>query len=593
NSVNCIFNSSGATTAGLTPGSALLTVGNIYLVRVSTNETTASISSNSTLFGFSITVTDPFIKGGRSNEVFRQTTLSGSNVLSYPWEITYGPDNKLWITESRGYKVHRMDPNTGAKTVTLDLSSGSNWLPSPLDSLNAVGIGSWNSSAGKWPQGGLAGLAIHPKFPDSSYVYVSYIHRYLSGSTAVKSGIYFRNKLVRFTYNAVSGKLGSPQIVCDSLPGSSDHNSQRIIIAQNTGDTTYYLYYAEGDMGGGQFENRGRANKAQNPASYEGKILRFNLSPDADGGGNAWIPNDNPYNSNLGYQSAVYCIGIRNNQGFAFDTANRILYGSSHGPYSDDEINIIESFRNYGHPLVIGFAADGNYNGTTAQPLNTSVSAGAPYTDNSGISSIAPIGNEMANKAAIDANGNGLYKDPLFSAYAVPNGDINTVGTIKYIWKNNPGNSFPAPGWPSEAWSGLDFYSNTLIPGWKSSLVAASLKWGRLVRLRLDGAGNGTAPSNAVSDTVTYFNSQNRFRDLAFSPDGKDIFVVMDNNSTTSGPGSANPVVPSCAGCVQKYTFLGYNSDVSGKSTISNAIDVAAGTANACQNGTTITINYE
>jgi DNA-binding beta-propeller fold protein YncE len=87
---------------------------------------------------------------------------------------------------------------------------------------------------------------------------------------------------------------------------------------------------------------------------------------------------------------------------------------------------------------------------------------------------------------------------------------------------------------------------------------AGSLKWGRLLRLRLDATGAATAPTNSVSDTISYFNSQNRFRDMAFSPNGKDIFVIMDNTSTTSGPGSANPVVPACAGCVQKYTFLGY-----------------------------------
>ena len=112
-------------------------------------------------------------------------------------------------------------------------------------------------------------------------------------------------------------------------------------------------------------------------------------------------------------------------------------------------------------------------------------------------------------------------------------------------------------------------------------IVAASLKWGRLLRLRLDGAGTATVPTNTANDTISYFNSQNRFRDLAFSPNGKDIFVIMDNSSTTSGPGSANPVVPNCAGCVQKYTFLGYN-DASGKSSIPTSIDVTAGTVNSC-----------
>jgi len=553
--------------------STTLTPLSTYYIRVS--NVGSNIFSNG---GFNICVTHPpasiTVVAGRMNEVYKQTILSGSGILQYPWEVTYGPDNNLWITESRGYKVYKMDPNTGAKTTVLDISMGSTWLPAPSDTLDVQ----FNSN---WPQGGLAGLAIHPNFMDGTgnndYVYISYVHRDLGGSSP--TGLFYRNKLVRFKYNSGTGKLEQPAIVCDNLPGSNDHNSQRIIIAPVTLGGPNYLFYASGDMGAGQFSNRTRPNNAQNPASYEGKILRFNLDVDGDAGAAAWIPNDNPYSAT----SAVWSIGIRNNQGFAYDPALNILYGASHGPYSDDEINIFEKFRNYGHPLIEGFV-DGNYNGNSVQGTSTSVSAGAPYTDNLGVSSCPPIGNEATNRTNIDASGNGLYKDPLFSAYAV------SQSTVTNIWQTNPGNATPAPGWPTEAWSGLDLYRNTLVPGWKNSLVAGSLKWGRLLRLRLDATGAATAPTNSVSDTISYFNSQNRFRDLAFSPNGKDIFVIMDNTSTTSGPGSANPVVPACAGCVQKYTFLGYY-DVAGKSSIPTSIDVTNAAVNTCNTGTTITID--
>jgi glucose/arabinose dehydrogenase len=579
-----------------TTGLTTTVSGNItYYIRVY-SAGTGSIggSSSGSIFSITATASGPVaVTSGRMNEVFKQSILSGSNGLSYPWEITYGPDDKLWVTESRGYKVYRMDPTTGTKTTVLDLNSASTdlsaWGADSLRAVNLTSTSNWNNTVNNWPQGGLAGLAIHPQFGDGTghdFVYISYVHHW--DSTAANSaGIFFRNKVVRFTYNSGTGKLGNPAVVCDTIPGGQDHNSQRMIIAPVTAGGTYYLFYAGGDMGAGQFANRMRPQNAQNIDSYEGKILRFNLEPDTDGDAtvsNAWIPNSNPYNTLLGKQSAVYSIGIRNNQGFAYDTLTNKLYGASHGPYSDDEINIIESFRNYGHPLIEGFV-DGNYNGNAASGTNTSISAGAPYTDNLGVSTCPPIGNETTNKATIDASGHGLYKDPLFSAYAA------SQATVTNIWQTNPGNALPAPGWPTEAWSGLDLYSNKLIPGWKRSLVAASLKWGRLVRLKLDATGTATAPANTASDTVTYFNSQNRFRDIAFSPDGKDIFVIMDNTSTTSGPGNANPTVPQCAGCVQKYTFLGYNSDGNGKSTISTSIDVAAGTANTCQTGTTITID--
>jgi trimeric autotransporter adhesin len=564
-----------------------------YYIRVYSAGTGSigGVSSGST-FSITAAATGPtMVTAGKMNEVFQQTILSGSGSLQYPWEITYGPDDKLWITESRGYKVYRMDPNTGSKTTVLDLNSASTDLSAwGADSLRAVELSTsnWNTIVNSWPQGGLAGLAIHPNFGDGTnhdFVYISYVHRYLSTASG-SAGIFFRNKIVRFTYNSGTGKLGAPAVVCDTIPGGQDHNSQRMIIASVTAGGTSYLFYASGDMGAGQYANRLRPQNAQNIHSYEGKILRFNLEPDSDGNEtvpNAWIPNDNPYNTMLAKQSAVYSTGIRNNQGFAYDTLTNKLYGSSHGPYSDDEINIIEGFRNYGHPLIQGFV-DGNYNGNTASGTNTSVSAGAPYTDNLGVSTCPPIGNEATNKATIDASGKGLYKDPLFSAYAA------SAATVLNIWQTNPGNASPAPGWPTEAWAGLDLYSHKLIPGWKRSLVAASLKWGRLVRLKLNADGTQTLPKNKDTDTVAYFNSRNRFRDLAFSPDGKDIFVIMDNNSTTSGPGSANPVVPGCAGCVQKYTFLGY-ADAGGKSTIDTSVAVTAGTPNAVEAGTLITID--
>ena len=580
---------------GTTTLTTTVTSGNLYFIRVYSFGT-GSIGGTSSGSAFSITATattppQTNFVAGRMNEVFKQTILSAANILNDPWEITYGSDNYLWITEAKGYKVYRMDPVSGIKTTVLDISQGASGYLTGAEH-TAFNV-QFTSTQNPWPQGGMAGLALHPKFLDATapknYVYISYVHTYNGGSSP--TGIFFTNSVVRFTYNTGTGKLESPVALCDTLPGSGDHNSQRMIIAPVGG--TDFLFYASGDMGAGQFANRTRPQKAQNPDSYEGKILRFNLESDGDAGAAAWIPNDNPYSAT----SAVWCIGIRNNQGFAYDPALNLLYGSSHGPYSDDEINIIERRRNFGHPLVIGFAADGNYNGTGSPISGSSISAGTSYNDASlGVSSNPPIVDEMTNKNDIDANGNGLYKDPLFSAYAAPQGTLNppsspATKTIGYIWRWNPANAAAGGGWPSEGWSGLDLYTHTLIPGWYKSLVAASLKWGRLVKLRLSSTGIATAPANAASDTISYFGSTNRYRDIAFAPNGKDIYVIMDKSSTTSGPSAGSPIVPACAGCVQKYTFLGYN-DVAGKSSIPTSIDVTNGTANTCGNaGTTIVID--
>lgn len=497
------------------------------------------------------------VLGGRQNEVFLEKDLIPvASGLNDPWEITYGPDDSLWITESKGYAVYKLHPNGGAKRKVLDISQKSTWLGTTPASDSVFNLQFVFSPTN--PQGGLAGLAIHPQYNSGKkYVYVSYIRSYLS-TAGGNAGVFFQNRVVRFTFNTVTGKLDSPVSLCDTLPGSSDHNSQRMIIAPVNG--VNYLFYAQGDMGAGQFGNQNRTNNAQNSNVYEGKILRFNLEPDADAGTlDKWIPNDNPYNG--AKQSAIWAIGIRNNQGFAYDSVRDILYGASHGPYSDDEINIIQPAKNYGHPLVIGYASDNNYNGSSAGAYPTSA--------------VPVITSETANAAAIGAS----YKDPIFAGYPPTQAAVNT------IWTTQPTNS----GWPSEAWSGMGLYNYSIIPDWKNSLIMSGLKWGRLIRTKLNAGGTATVPTNGT-DTVCYFDSNNRYRDIAFGPGGKDIYVILDKSAATSGPSANNPSLIACGGCVQKYTFLGYNTS-GGTSSIPNTVTIAAGKPNICEDANTITIN--
>ena len=586
-----------------------LSVSTQYFVRVySSSAYSTTPASGSFANNISIYVSAPLattnITAGKMNEVYRQTILSAASVLADPWEITYGPDNYLWVTEAKGYKLNRIHPTTGVKQVVLDISQNSTFFSSPTDQAFNCQFAN-----GAGAQGGFAGMALHPKFLDASspqnYVYISYVHS--NPSTAV-----FVNRIVRFFYNTSTNKLESPVSICDTIPGSGDHNSQRMIITPMTqGGSDYYLFYAAGDMGAGQQYpelNIVRPMKAQVLNAYEGKILRFALSDTCSGTGNQkWIPDSNPYNdvAPIVGKSAVWSIGMRNNQGFAYNPDLNILYGSSHGPFSDDEINIIEGFKNYGHPLVIGYAADGNYNGTTTKGLSTSTTVGVPFGWTGGAytvdgqaaaaSSAPPIGNEVTNMNTINASATlyGAYKDPIFSAYPGTG-----TGTVSSIWSNptTPNNA----GWHSEGWSGLGLYTSTFIPGWKNTLLAAGLKWGRLIRLKLNDAGTAvvkTIPtlSSPQSDTVTYFQSGNRYRDMAFSPDGKNIYLAMDRSPAGSAATVGNPpdVVADCLGCIVRYEFLGYSPSGTAPfpSTISTYIPIDSSTSAGCVTATAVTIN--
>jgi trimeric autotransporter adhesin len=579
------------TTLSTTPVTPLI-IGDTYYIRIGKNTTTSTASGT---WGFNICVTDPV--GSAMNEVFKQTTLVPQvSGLNDPWEITYGPDDSLWITIAKDYKVIKMHPTDGGSRTVLDISPGATGYLTATEHTNYNRLAWTTSGSVPWPQGGLMGLALHPDFMNAAtkFVYLGYVRS--QGSVPTDgTGQYYTNFLVRFTFNTTSGRLENPVTLCDTLPGSKDHNSGRLIIAPISG--VNYLFYSSGDMGSGQYENITRPVKVQNIACYEGKILRFNLEEDADAvqnigvrnaNYNRWIPSGagaaaNPYNTYLGTQSAVWNTGHRNVQGFA--SANLggtdYLFASSHGPYSDDEINIMEAGKNYGHPYVIGMSTDGNYDGARAGPSTGSL----PLLTKGEVFYADSLNNLPYGTG---------YKDPLYSFYGVAKGSTTVCSSpnqyyIQDIYRNCAGtgtNNF----WKSEAPSGLGIYTGAVIPGWKNSFLLASLKWGRVARTKLNSSYTGLTTVDGVVDTMPYFESRNRYRDMAISPNGKDLFIIMDKSLSTSGPSQDNPVALNCTGCVVKYTFLGYH-DNAGASTINTSIPIAPGLNNQLTTGTPTTIN--
>ncbi|MEO8404903.1 MAG: PQQ-dependent sugar dehydrogenase [Chitinophagaceae bacterium] len=485
------------------------------------------------------------------NEVFLKSDLVNAAAnLQDPWEITYGYDDSLWVTEATGYVVRKISPITGGMRTILDLNTFTDAASTPTTKWRkAYTVG----GAVPKPQGGLMGFAFAPDFATATtkYVYLAYVHDFVGTNVAAPApyaaetvnGDLFITWVTRWQY--VNGLLKNPMAICDTIRGSSDHNSGRLIIFKDSSNA-YYLMEAVGDMGAGQFANTNRVEKAQWTNSYEGKILRWNL----DG----TIPAGNPFGN------AIFATGIRNNQGFAADTTRHLLYGASHGPFSDDEINILGWRRNYGHPLIEGMSSDNNYqNSKAATPA-----------------SILPlITNEPAQALSLP-----YYRDPIFTAYA------STQANINNIYLTNPGNG----GWPSEGWSGMDLYMDSKIPGWKNALIVAGLKWGRVLKIKLDPLTGKTVIPTGATDTASYFGSHNRFRDVAFDPNGTTLYVCMERQTTSSGPSNANPLVPDCLGCIHKYTFLGYNA-VGAASAIPTTIPIGRGVVNTCTNANTITID--
>lgn len=262
---------------------------------------------------------------------------------------------------------------------------------------------------------------------------------------------------------------------------------------------------------------------------------------------------------------------------------------------SDDELNVLEPARNYGHPLVQGFA-DGNYNNThaaTSHSPYTNPSAGNRNPTQGGTATSLPfIVNEVTNAAGLTN-----YTNPIYSYFAAPNLPFTaptdpfpslTVrnSSVRNLYFYNPGNA----DWPSIAPSGIDVYTSSAIPGWKNSVLLASLKKGYIMRQKLSADGSSIAAINGF-DTATIFVTQNRYRDIAISPDGRTIFASVDGTGSTSGPTIGSTFASPDQGQVIRYTFQGYAEDAGGASTIPSFISIAAGTNNTCiaANSTSIT----
>lgn len=230
-------------------------------------------------------------KSANEQNVSLQTRVVAQD-LRYPWEICWGPDDHIWMTERDG-RISRVNPATGKVSVIADISE-----------VSARG------------EGGLLGMALHPNFAAVPHVFVAYNYSDASGR--------YREKIVRFTWNGST--LVQPVTLLQDIQAAGIHNGCRLLITPDL-----KLWITTGDAA--------NTSLPQNKSSLNGKTLRINL----DGS----IPADNPWPGN-----AAWSIGHRNAQGMVH--ANNMLYISEHGPTSDDEVNIVEKGRNYGWPDVEG-----------------------------------------------------------------------------------------------------------------------------------------------------------------------------------------------------------------------------------------------
>ena len=256
----------------------------------------------------------------KASEVENQfTVLDAFPNLSFTepldFQNTGDGSGRIFLVERRGY-IYVLDGATGTdKELFLDISKR-------VD------------SSGQ--EMGLLGLAFHPGFEENGLFFVNYT----TSNNTVISG---------FKTDANGGirvDAAGEEIVLTFQQPYSNHNGGQIVFGPDDG----YLYIATGD-GGGAGDPRGNS---QNLETLLGKILRINVEMKEDQL-NYNIPQDNPFAGNQkGYREEIYAYGLRNPWRFSFDSSSGRLWAADVGQDRIEEIDLIESGKNYGWNIMEG-----------------------------------------------------------------------------------------------------------------------------------------------------------------------------------------------------------------------------------------------
>jgi PQQ-dependent dehydrogenase (s-GDH family) len=423
----------------------------------------------------------------------------------------------LWVTERTGKRIVRIDPVGGNRSVAI-----------AIDEVSAPG-----------GQDGLLGLALHPDLlrdNGNNYVYAAYTYVDKSrGANAFfpdpRSPYHFLyGKIVRLSYDKAAGLLSKPLDLITGLPIGNDHVSGRLKIGPDR-----KLYYTIGDGGHNQLGNFCLPIEAQRLptadevsrkvyAGYMGKSLRLNL----DGS----IPADNP--KLAGVVSHVYTYGHRNMQGIDFGP-DGTLYASEQGPKTDDEVNILKPGANYGWPNVAGMKDDKAYE--YARWAESSKGCSKLTFSDLVIDPSVPRTPESAFKEP--------FVEPIATMFTVPTG---------YNFHDPACRGVDFICWPTVGASGIEYYASkgAGIPGWDKVLLVTTLKRGSLYVLPLTADGH-----KASGHFQRYFQSENRYRDTAVSPDGRTIYIATDPGGLAEALNGGSTGRMRNPGAILAFTYVG------------------------------------
>ena len=230
------------------------------------------------------------------------STVIATN-LGSPWGIVNLPDGRLLVTKNAGGMAIYSTSGTLEKTIT--------GFPSVANS----------------GQGGMLDVAVDPNFTINRMIYWTFSQTVSGGNlTAVAKGKLSNDETT----------IENAEVIFQATPSHSGglHFGSRLVF-----DPQGYLYVSTGER-----SDLSTRPLAQDKSKGLGKIFKI------DTNGNA-APN-NPFINDSNAMPQIFSLGHRNPQGLAIHPVTKEVWQTEMGARGGDEINRIESGKNYGWPII-------------------------------------------------------------------------------------------------------------------------------------------------------------------------------------------------------------------------------------------------
>jgi glucose/arabinose dehydrogenase len=242
--------------------------------------------------------------------------------LQQPWSIAFLPDGAMLVTERCGQLRIIRDG-------VLDLEPVAG-----VPDVRAAGLQ------------GLMDLALHPRFAENHYVYLSY-HKPVPTPDTASTVPVATNAGANQPQQPTPQVGGATTLARGVWDGSALTDVRDIFESGATGteasrigfgrDGMLYMTISAPGTGPG-------VERSQDPADYAGKTIR--LRDDGT------IPPDNPFVDKSEYKPAIYTLGHRNGHSMMPNPETGDMWATEQGPNGGDEINVLEPGANYGWPYV-------------------------------------------------------------------------------------------------------------------------------------------------------------------------------------------------------------------------------------------------